>query len=136
MTARRRPSRETLIEHFADGAPVDVIADLYDVSSSAVHKWMRMYGLLLLNKPAVPAHGTFRMYNNAGCRCAECTEANTEVYRVARRARVAQEIPDHVAHNASTYSNWGCRCEVCTHAWSEKCKAYYRNRTQASGRAA
>lgn len=62
-----------------------------------------------------PRHGTKNGYQNLGCRCADCREANRlhhQADRAAMRARAA-DIPHGTP---SGYQNWGCRCMDCTAA--------------------
>lgn len=72
-------------------------------------------------------------YNN-GCRCPECTEANTangrrhQLVRVAKLARQPQLATHGVG---STYRNWGCRCPECTAANSADVREWRRRRKGA-----
>lgn len=61
-----------------------------------------------------------------GCRCNDCTAANTERCRNQQQRRVADPTAaDRAGHgNASTYQNYGCRCRPCTEANSAKSAAY------------
>lgn len=56
-------------------------------------------------------------YSNHGCRCAECTEANTRRLKRRRAERKAEEPLTH--GSVSTYVNWSCRCEKCGEAHNE-----------------
>jgi hypothetical protein len=60
--------------------------------------------------------GTGTGYAHHGCRCDDCTDANTE--RVARRAaeRRGESPPPESHGKAATYRNWGCRCDRCSAA--------------------
>lgn len=68
-----------------------------------------------------------------GCRCADCTEANTARIKRRKYERFAERVEVDgrlVAVNAakhgikSTYGNWGCRCQPCTEANARFSKAY------------
>lgn len=61
-------------------------------------------------------HGTASNYN-AGCRCADCTEAQRLRIALFRLDRAGSLSPDDPRHgNASSYINYGCRCRPCTDA--------------------
>lgn len=70
-------------------------------------------------------HGGSGAGYSRGCRCEECTEANTIRYREAynRRHRMLLRNPECVEHGrVSTYVNWGCKCDECKEAHSEYMK--------------
>jgi hypothetical protein len=57
-------------------------------------------------------------YRNYGCRCEECTAANSASQlsaQVRRNAATAANggVAPTETHGTSTYQNWGCRCDVC-----------------------
>lgn len=80
-------------------------------------------------KPMQPAqHGTVSKYHS-GCRCEECTLANTNRQRAWREA-VAGLPPDFVPHGLNGYRNYGCRCATCRAAASESHRAYRELRKQ------
>lgn len=54
-------------------------------------------------------HGLSATYNNAGCRCGECTEAN----RLRQQRFLARPFADVPHGTVSGYFNWGCRCGKC-----------------------
>jgi len=70
-------------------------------------------------------HGTRNGYSHYGCRCDECSEANSE-WRKAQRARwraagcapgKAPPRSTAVPHGTiSGYTYWNCRCEPCARA--------------------
>lgn len=66
-------------------------------------------------------HGKASTYKT-GCRCPECTQANTTEQREAIARRTGRTPP---AHGNSTYSNWGCRCEICKAAHAAVVKAFH-----------
>lgn len=69
-------------------------------------------------------HGKPSTYKK-GCRCAECTRANTEEQReaiVKRREREPYE------HGSSAYNNWQCRCVVCRIGHREAVAEQHRRR--------
>jgi hypothetical protein len=71
--------------------------------------------------PEVMNHGASAY--SAGCRCDECTEANTVRMARARAKRSAQVAAGAAmisAHGASAYRNWGCRCETCKRSNSHR----------------
>lgn len=75
-----------------------------------------------------PKHGTVSEYNNHGCRCDLCREANKS-YRRARRLSYKENknrIPRHGTRNE--YSNYGCRCEECRKAYSDIQKRHKESR--------
>jgi len=76
-------------------------------------------------------HGHAARYTQ-GCRCQECTAANTERCRGQQRRRVADPAAaDRAGHGkASTYQNYGCRCRPCTEANSAKSVAYKARRAK------
>lgn len=68
--------------------------------------------------PRLP-HGTETGYLSHGCRCVDCTQANTRGVARRREARFERlrQDPSVAEHGTnSTYNNWGCRCELCTEA--------------------
>lgn len=54
-----------------------------------------------------------------GCRCADCTQANTE-YHKKLTARLAQTPFGQIPHGLNGYGNYGCRCQVCLDANAAK----------------
>lgn len=64
-------------------------------------------------------HGTRSAYNNTGCRCLACREANSAYHR-RYRERLNERRRRHprlVPHGtASAYFNHGCRCDRCVDA--------------------
>lgn len=58
--------------------------------------------------------GAGTAYSHYGCRCDECTDANTA--RAHRRSLERRgETPPPESHGkASTYNNWSCRCDPCS----------------------
>jgi hypothetical protein len=75
------------------------------------------------------AHGRPVQYNR-GCRCQQCTAANTSKQKAARTRRSAtRKSADQAGHGSvSTYRNHGCRCQHCTKANSDMCAAYREGR--------
>ena len=63
----------------------------------------------------IPHGGSGNGYNNYGCRCPECTAANTENQRRRREKRGGRGVvPPGVQHGKyTTYVNYGCRCKAC-----------------------
>lgn len=63
-----------------------------------------------------PPHGTVSRYSNHGCRCGECTAAQSEANRAYKRRKRAEGLPPgdprHGA-NTSGYGLYGCRCPEC-----------------------
>lgn len=76
--------------------------------------------------------GSGSTYANYGCRCEECTDANTR--RIKRRQAeryAAPKDPDGPRHGkTSFYINHGCRCDKCKAAQSVQ-NAQYRARRAA-----
>lgn len=71
--------------------------------------------------------GAGSKYTTEGCRCPECTQANTD--RVARRRKARRPEDYNGEHGKPTvYSNWNCRCDACREAWRVRCAGYYANR--------
>lgn len=72
-------------------------------------------------------HGHVQCYN-AGCRCDECKQANTERNYKSRKAREAKQLdPQDSRHGTDNlYTNFGCRCEPCTKAHTEDSRAYQK----------
>lgn len=73
--------------------------------------------------------GAGTAYANYGCRCEDCTLANT--LKVSRRQaeRRSEKLPSEDMHGKNTtYTNWSCRCEPCSAAHSAMCKQNYYNR--------
>lgn len=54
-------------------------------------------------------HGMYGTYNNWGCRCDKCKEANRIVHAKIK-SRNAK------SHGLSGYFNYGCRCDTCNDA--------------------
>ncbi len=74
-------------------------------------------------------HGTRSRYNNQGCRCQACREANrldTAEDRARRRVALGSAEVEH--GTKSTYTNHGCRCEECRVANAATCRAYRERR--------
>lgn len=70
-------------------------------------------------------HGGSGMgYSHYGCRCEECTAANTWRYRRRTNARRPEDAPAGSHGSPSTYVNWHCRCVECRAAMSAKNRAY------------
>lgn len=76
-------------------------------------------------------HGTRARYQK-GCKCLECTAANSRYVSQEKKRRAATRVEIHgrmvavlaAKHGtATTYRNWSCRCVPCTaagaQAWSE-----------------
>lgn len=76
------------------------------------------------------AHGRPVQYNR-GCRCPECTAANTRQQQKKRaRRRKDKTSADRAGHGkASTYANHDCRCQHCSKANAEKCAHYRETKT-------
>ena len=71
-------------------------------------------------------HGKENAYR-AGCRCRDCSVANSEKVLAgrARRALRLQMDPTLAPHgSANTYNNWGCRCIPCAIAFNKKRRSY------------
>lgn len=62
-------------------------------------------------------HGTTGGYQDYGCRCFACTDANRLDCQRRRKAKIAQRLaddPDRYVHGKlATYTMAGCRCSVC-----------------------
>lgn len=68
-------------------------------------------------------HGTASTYNNARCRCEECTAAATaarDTWVKSLANRPASDIPHG---KIGGYITWGCRCFKCAHVHA----VYHRN---------
>lgn len=76
-------------------------------------------------------HGTRSRYNNAGCRCDRCRDANTQDAARRKAERYAYvdnySLPPTVEHGRSAYNNWGCRCPICCAAQAEANRSSYRS---------
>jgi len=84
-------------------------------------------------------HGTYTGYQNWGCRCERCRQANTDYYRVQRHIRGVHRPRSEEAalrHEQALARNlhgtpqryWiGCRCRSCKTAEA----AYQRGRREA-----
>ena len=57
-------------------------------------------------------------YTNYGCRCEDCTEANTARMHRRRLERKGKKPPSDAHGQLSTYVNWWCRCPACRRAAS------------------
>lgn len=86
-----------------------------------------------------PAHGTSRRYE-AGCRCADCTNAARLASQERRQrhyaARVEQGgvmVHPNAKHGTQVgYRNYGCRCQPCVDAHNAKKRAE-RAKARAAG---
>jgi hypothetical protein len=65
-----------------------------------------------------PVHhgGSGSSYTNYGCRCDECTEANTARAHRRHLQRRGEQPPADAHGQLSTYVNWWCRCPGCREA--------------------
>lgn len=80
-------------------------------------------------------HGLVGTYVH-GCRCAPCTQANTDYRRAERhrRAERIQEDPTLAPHGrVTTYTNWGCRCAPCSEANAARCREQNKKRSRRRG---
>lgn len=78
-------------------------------------------------------HGRKSAYNK-GCRCDDCTEANTLAAR-ARRLVVRLDANDFRHGTLNGYCNYSCRCAACTAVHNERMRQYmpgYRQRQRAA----
>ena len=66
-------------------------------------------------KPVIHG-GSGSAYANYGCRCAECTAANTACITRRKKARRPEDANPKSHGKVQTYSNWNCRCAPCTDA--------------------
>lgn len=82
-------------------------------------------GAAPLRATGPPQHGTYTMYQNHGCRCDACRQANTDYIR-ERNHRVGRNRPRdlvfaerHAAalardnHGTESRYRLGCRCDEC-----------------------
>lgn len=77
-----------------------------------------------LISPIAPRHGEVGIYITYGCRCRECTGANTLAVKVRRYRRYDERVivngelihPDAPHGLISAYTTWGCRCWRCCDA--------------------
>lgn len=77
--------------------------------------------------------GAGTKYAYEGCRCAECTAANTA--RATRRRRERRPEDYRGEHGTkSAYSNWNCRCPDCTAANSVASREYALRRKSLTSR--
>lgn len=77
-------------------------------------------------------HGAGTAYADHGCRCEECTEANTRRVKRRRLERRVEALPERPHGQYSTYVNWSCRCVECTEAGRLANKKQYEKRKQAT----
>lgn len=83
-------------------------------------------------RPDLPGeHGRPVQYDR-GCRCTDCTTANTIKQRRSRNRRTTNKAAaDRAGHGkASTYSNYRCRCQDCTKANADKSAHYRETKTR------
>ncbi len=74
--------------------------------------------------------GAGTAYASYGCRCDECTAANT--VRIERRRRERDSREGQFQHGSTGgYRNWGCRCGECTKANKEACARYHNTHRAA-----
>lgn len=81
-------------------------------------------------------HGRRTTYRYWGCRCDDCTDANTG-YAISNRRRSTEllamglaVVPREAHGKASTYNNHGCRCGPCVTAHSAECLRMKRGRAE------
>lgn len=89
-------------------------------------------------KGSAAPHGTTSRYNNQGCRCDECREAN-RVYGLAyarKRGAVPEaEYRESVKrHGITAYRRRGCRCEVCRAALAAQKRRQRANNPEYAAR--
>jgi len=78
-------------------------------------------------RPSKVRHGEYSAYMNYGCRCPECTQANTDYCAARRISRSASAT--RVPHGtAGGYRNYNCRCDLCRSANAEHASDYRRRR--------
>lgn len=77
----------------------------------------------------IAEHGTGSKYKS-GCRCDECTKANS---RGSAKFRASHRDlpPDQIPHGLNGYRNYGCRCQVCRTANTTECRNYRAARRRA-----
>jgi hypothetical protein len=67
-------------------------------------------------KKSLP-HGTVNGYNNWGCRCEECHQAQRDYYGHKPMAEHLAEVePEHGTEGRYTSRKWACRCDLCREA--------------------
>lgn len=79
-----------------------------------------------MGRPSKVRHGELSAYTNYGCRCRECTNANTEHYRIRRGHGASKTPPPH--GTVTRYGFHKCRCEACRAACTEAKRAYRKRR--------
>lgn len=62
------------------------------------------------------AHGTANAYNNHGCRCQDCRNANAAYHRAWRKRVRAAPVPNYIHGTIHGYNGYGCRCDRCREA--------------------
>ena len=78
-------------------------------------------------EPDDSRHGTQNGYNNHGCRCERCREANrtshaTYINKVKEEGRTLGE------HGTRLCYDTGCRCDPCRDAHNARSREYKRER--------
>ena len=76
-------------------------------------------------------HGHRSTYNNYGCRCDACREAN-RLYHYSLMEDLATREP-RVHGSVSTYRNWSCRCAACLEAHRGAMQRYWTKRRKDEG---
>lgn len=97
----------------------------------AMHEWRWERYRDLDHERELAPHGTYSRYQNQGCRCDECRQANTDYHR-ERNHRLGRTLPWDVMvaqrraeadardnHGTETRYTRGCRCRACKDASAE-----------------
>jgi hypothetical protein len=116
----------------AAGATDEQIARHYGVATRTVERWRVAAGLKPNWERRRSGHGTAAQYAR-GCRCRDCTSANSAQCRQAfARMKATGLAPDDSRHGTvGAYCNWGCRCEPCTRVHAAACKVRNDRRRDA-----
>lgn len=71
-------------------------------------------------------HGTASTYNNHGCRCIPCTDAQGVALQSwrSRRGRLGVHGPRQPRHGVRSQYVKGCRCDLCRAAETAYKRAY------------
>lgn len=115
-----RPTKSVLQAHVDQKLSDTQIAAIFNVTPRTVLRWRDADQIASQWEPRRSPHGTYASYAR-GCRCTDCTKANTEYCRRYTGAKPRVE-PAHGTF--ARYKTRRCRCDDCRAANAARIRAY------------